>query len=104
MQKEEILKIVAKKIIKWNKQYKNLLMVVGATWPSQLQKIRELSPNMTFLVPGVGTQGGNLEKTLKAGLRKDKKGLIIHSERSIIYDANPRAAAVKLRDEINKYR
>ena len=95
---------VAKKIINWNKEYKNLLMVVGATWPEELARIRRLTPEMTFLVPGIGVQGGDLKKTLKAGLRKDKKGLIIHAARSIIYAKDPKDSAKTLRDGINKYR
>lgn len=102
---------VAKKIVIWNKVYKNCLMVVGATWPEQLKKIREISPDMFFLVPGVGSQGGDLKNTLKNGLRKDKSGLIIQASRSIIYASNKtnfasaaRKEALKLKESINKYR
>lgn len=95
---------IAKKIIKWSEKYNNLLMVIGATWPEELSRIRKLTPKMTFLVPGIGSQGGDLRKTLKAGLREDKRGLIIHAARSIIYAQDPESAAQKLRDEINKYR
>lgn len=95
---------VAKKVLAWNKKYENCLLVVGATWPKQLKQIRKLAPKMTFLIPGIGAQGGDLEKTLKAGLRKDKSGLIINSSRGIIFAQNPRTAAQKLREEINKYR
>lgn len=93
---------VAKKIVDWNKKYKNCLMVVGATWPEELKKIRAIAPNMFFLVPGIGTQGGDLEQTLKYGLTKQNSDLIIHSSRSIIYNNHPKLAAEKLRDEINK--
>lgn len=95
---------IAKKVVAWNKIYKNCLMVVGATWPEQLQKIREIAPEMFFLVPGIGAQGGDLKKTLKAGLRKDKSGLIISSSREIIFSDNPRKEALRLKNEINKYR
>lgn len=95
---------VAKKITIWDKKYKNLLMVVGATYPSELKNIRQIAPDMTFLVPGIGAQSGELKSTLLNGLRKDGKGLIITSSRVIIYDQNPRTAAQKLRNEINKYR
>lgn len=95
---------VAKKIISWDKQYKNLLMIIGATYPNELKNIRQIAPDMTFLVPGIGTQGGDLENTIKGGLRKDRRGLIISSSRSIIYNRNPRSAAQRLRNEINKYR
>lgn len=95
---------VAKKITIWDKKYKNLLMVVGATYPSELKNIRQIAPDMTFLVPGIGAQNGDLKSTLLNGIRKDGKGLIITSSRVIICDQNPRTAAQKLRNEINKYR
>lgn len=95
---------VAKKIVEWDKKYHNLFMVVGATYPDEMKQIRQIAPNMTFLVPGIGEQGGDLVRTLKNGLNPNGQGLIITSSRSIIYAQNPRAAAQKLRDEINKYR
>lgn len=102
---------VAKKVAQWNKKYGNCMLVVGATWPEELRKIREIAPNMFFLVPGIGTQGGDLKNTLKNGLRKDKSGLIIHSGRSIIYASSKpnfanaaRKEALKLKENINKYR
>lgn len=87
----------------WNKN-KNCMLVVGATYPNELSKIRTIAPDMTFLVPGVGAQGGNLKKTLQAGLTKKKSGLIIHSARKIIFAKSPRNAAQTLRDEINSFR
>lgn len=95
---------VARKVVAWNKKYKNLLMVVGATYPNEIKKIRHIAPEMTFLVPGVGKQGGALKETLKNGLKNNGLGLIISSSRSIIYARNPIKAAQELRDEINKYR
>lgn len=102
---------VARKIVQWNQKYHNCMMVIGATWPEQLRKVREISPNIFFLVPGIGAQGGNLEKTVKNGLRKDKSGLIISLARPIIYASSrkdfAKAAYIKaleLKKEINKYR
>jgi orotidine-5'-phosphate decarboxylase len=102
---------VAKKIVEWDQAYGNCLMVVGATWPEQMKEIRDIAPDMNFLVPGIGTQGGDLEGTMKAGLRSDKAGLIINSGRSIIYASSSenfaekaQAEDQKLRDEINTYR
>lgn len=102
---------VAEKVIDWNKKFGNCLMVVGATAPHQLQKIRELAPDMFFLIPGIGAQGGNLEATLKAGLRRDKSGLIITSSRDIIYASRgedfaqkAREKAEELQEQINRYR
>lgn len=102
---------VAGKVKEWNKTYKNCLLVVGATWPEELRKVREIAPKMFFLVPGIGAQKGNLKKTVKNGLRKDKSGLIINVSRTIIYASSghnfassARKEAIKLKERINKYR
>jgi orotidine-5'-phosphate decarboxylase len=95
---------VARKVKEWNDTYKNCLLVVGATWPKQLLEVRKIAPDMFILVPGIGAQGGDLEGTLKNGLRKDKSGLIISSSRAIIFSENPRKKALDLKEEINKYR
>lgn len=102
---------IAKKIIEWNEKYHNCLMVVGATYPEEMKQIRALTPNMFFLVPGIGAQGGDVQKTLEAGLREDKSGLIVHSSRGIIYASSntdfadaARNEAIKLRNQINQYR
>ncbi|MEK7070897.1 MAG: orotidine-5'-phosphate decarboxylase, partial [Patescibacteria group bacterium] len=73
----------------WNKN-NNCLLVVGATYPKELKELRDLMGEMTFLVPGIGAQGGNVEETVKAGLNSDKKGMIINSSRGIIFADNPR--------------
>lgn len=95
---------IAKEIIRWSKKYPNVYLEIGATWPGEIGVLRRLTPNMIFLVAGIGVQGGDLKSTLKNGLTKNGDGLIINSSRGIIYAQNPRAAAHKLRDEINKYR
>ncbi len=102
---------VAEKIVAWNKLYGNCLMVVGATYPDEMKKIREIASDMFFLVPGIGAQGGDLEKMLAAGLRSDRSGLLIHSSRAIMYASDgpdfaekARGEAMKLRDQINTHR
>ena len=77
---------------------------MGATYPEELKKVREIVGEMTLLVPGIGAQGGDVTKTVKAGLNLKKAGMIINSSRGIIFAENPRLEAQKLRDEINKYR
>ena len=86
-------------------------MVVGAVWPEQLEKIRQIAKEMFFLIPGIGAQDGDLEKTLKYGLDKNKSGLIISASRSIIFSSSQkdfakaaRKEAIKLKEKINKYR
>lgn len=106
-----LYRVVAEKIItQWNK-FGNCMMVIGATYPEEMAEIRALTPDMTFLVPGVGAQGGDVEKILTAGLTKQKLGLIINSSRGIIFASDgkdfaekARDETEKLRDEINKYR
>jgi orotidine-5'-phosphate decarboxylase len=86
-------------------------LVVGATWPKQLAEVRALVGDMPFLVPGVGAQGGDVEQIIKNGRGKDSDALIISSSRAILYASSgtdfaeaARAAAIKQRDEINRYR
>ena len=95
---------IAERVVLWNKEYGNCLMVVGATWPKELKKMREIARDMFFLIPGVGTQGGNLQKTLEFGLTKEKSGLIINVSRAIIYASSVRIEAKKFCDIINRYR
>ncbi|MGA2490689.1 MAG: orotidine-5'-phosphate decarboxylase [Anaerolineales bacterium] len=78
----------------------NIGLVVGATQPEALRRVRATAPDLWFLVPGVGAQGGDLEFALKAGLRADGKGLLINVSRSIARAENPRLEAAKLRDEM----
>jgi len=96
--------IVAERVSKnWNKN-KNCMLVVGATYPKEMQKIRSIIGDMTMLVPGIGTQGGDLKSVLKAGLNKKGLGLIINSSRGIIFSKNPKKEAQRLYEEINKFR
>lgn len=87
----------------WNYN-KNCMLVIGAPYPRELKEAREIMGDMTFLVPGVGAQGGDLKATLKAGLNKKGLGLIINSSRGIIFSENPKIEAQRLRDAIRKYK
>jgi len=80
------------------------MLVVGATYPEEMKKIRSLVGDMTFLVPGIGVQGGDLEATMKAGLNSEGLGLIINSSRGIIFAENPKSEALKLWEEIRRYK
>lgn len=82
----------------------NIGLVVGGTDPDALARVRALAPNLWFLVPGIGAQGGDLQATLRAGLRADGLGLLINASRSIADAADPRVAARELRDQINSFR
>jgi len=78
----------------------NIGLVVGATQPEALRRVRAAAPDLWFLVPGVGAQGGDLETALYSGLRADGKGMLINVSRSISRSENPKLEAAKLRDEI----
>ncbi len=83
----------------WNTK-NNIGLVVGATQPEAMQRIRMAAPGLWFLAPGIGAQGGDLEAALKAGLRRDGKGVLIPISRGISRAANPSTAAAELRDEM----
>ena len=95
---------VARQVLtQWNTN-SNCLLVIGATYPEELANIRKIVGDMTLLVPGIGAQGGDVEKTMSAGLNSNGTGMIINSSRGVIYATDPREASVSLRDEINAYR
>lgn len=90
---------VAQLAQQWNVN-NNVGIVVGATHPQIMSNIRAAAPDLWFLVPGVGAQGGELESALRAGLRTDGKGMLINVSRSIARVEKPGFAAAALRDEI----
>ncbi|OGO18043.1 MAG: orotidine 5'-phosphate decarboxylase, partial [Chloroflexi bacterium RBG_16_48_8] len=94
---------LARRAIAWNR-LNNLGLVVGATDPVALAAVRSSAPDLWILAPGVGTQGGDLEIALQAGLRSDGYGLLIPVSRGIAKAADRRSKALKLRDEINEGR
>lgn len=63
---------------------KNLMFVAGATQPEMFKKIREIVPDHFLLVPGVGTQGGDLQEVAKYGMNS-RCGLLVNSSRAIIH-------------------
>ncbi|KYK20077.1 hypothetical protein AYK24_04125 [Thermoplasmatales archaeon SG8-52-4] len=76
---------VAKKIKEWN-CYENCGAVVGATYPEELRVIRRiLGEDIPILIPGVGKQGGDIEKTVKLGTNSKGEMAIINSSRGIIF-------------------
>ena len=87
----------------------NLGLVLGATFPEQLRSVRRSCPDMPFLIPGVGAQGGDLEAAVQDGVDANGRRAIINSSRGIIYastgsdfaDAARRETA-RLQDAINR--
>jgi orotidine-5'-phosphate decarboxylase len=104
----KLYQLVAEKVAKeWNSRG-NCLLVVGATYPDELADIRRITGDMTFLVPGIGAQGGDIEKAVRNGRRADGRGLVINSSRGILYAsqgedfaAAARRATLELRDAVN---
>ena len=91
---------VAEKVKKeWNTN-SNCMIVVGATYPAEMKIARQITGDMTFLVPGVGAQGGSATDAVNAGLNSKNQGLIINSARGIIFSDNPKEEARKLCEEI----
>jgi len=90
---------VAKLAQSWNTK-NNVGLVVGATYPKTLARVRAAVPEIWLLAPGVGTQGGELKSALQAGLRKDSKGMLIPISRAIARAEKPDLAAAELRDEM----
>jgi len=90
---------VAKLAQQWNTK-NNIGLVVGATHIDAMKRVRAIAPDLWFLAPGVGTQGGELESALKAGLRKDGKGMLIPISRGISRAVKPGLAAAEIRDQI----
>ena len=65
-------------------------LVVGATYPQEIERVRALAPTLPLLIPGVGAQGGDAAATVKAGWRSDKNGetvapVVVNLSRSILY-------------------
>ncbi|MDP3046559.1 MAG: orotidine-5'-phosphate decarboxylase, partial [Chloroflexota bacterium] len=92
---------VAVRVQAWDKRG-NVGLVVGATDPAALKRVRALAPDLWFLSPGVGAQGGGLEEALEAGLRPDGLGMLVTVSRSLARAADPRAEARRLVDAIRQ--
>ncbi len=98
---------------RWNNRG-NVGLVVGATYPAEAARIRELCPGLLFLVPGVGAQSGDLEAAVRAASDASGGGLILNASRAVLYAGHSagdggyaraaRGAASDLRDAINAAR
>ncbi len=102
--------VVALRVRSWNRAG-NCGLVVGATYPQELDTIRSLCPDMPILIPGVGAQGGDLAASVAAGVDRQGERAIMAVSRAILYaghDSSYPAAAAEaarsLRDQINKVR
>jgi orotidine-5'-phosphate decarboxylase len=82
----------------WNEN-RNLMFVVGATYPAEMADLRRAHPEIGFLVPGIGAQGGDLDATLEAGLDARGAGLLLSSSRAVIYAGGGAGAAIRVEAE-----
>ena len=98
----------------WNRSGQ-LALVVGATYPAEIARVRELAPTLPLLIPGIGAQGGDARATVRAGWRAEAGGcvgsIIVNSSRAVLYASrgNDFAAAARrvasaTRDELNAAR
>jgi orotidine-5'-phosphate decarboxylase len=101
---------VAARANEWNDRG-NVGLVVGATYPQQGARIREICPDLLMLLPGVGAQEGDLAAAVRATLDASGAGILLNASRGVLYaGAGPnyateaRAAAMRLRDAINSAR
>ncbi|MBI4289735.1 MAG: orotidine-5'-phosphate decarboxylase [Chloroflexi bacterium] len=101
---------VALKAREWDRAG-NIGLVAGATYPEELKWVRQVCPDMPLLIPGIGAQGGGLEKAVACSVDSQGERAIIVSSRQVLYASKgkdfaqaARQAALKLRDEINRCR
>ena len=98
-----LYQLIAALASSWNRSG-NVGLVVGATYPEEIARVRRAVSDLWFLLPGVGAQGGDLATCLEAGLRPDGLGVVVNVSRAIYQAADPRAAALDFRDRINATR
>ncbi|MBI0326356.1 orotidine-5'-phosphate decarboxylase [Burkholderia plantarii] len=96
---------------RWNAKTGQLALVVGATFPKEIEIVRGIVGEMPLLIPGIGAQGGDVQATVAAGRTADGGGMMINSSRAILYassgeDFAEAAARVAqaTRDTINAHR
>ena len=104
---EHVARLVAKE---WD-HAKQCALVVGATFPAEIARVRALIGDMPLLVPGIGAQGGDVEATVKAGRTPAGTGLILNSSRAILYASKgedyaqaARQVAIATRELSNRFR
>jgi orotidine-5'-phosphate decarboxylase len=103
---QPLYEVVAQRAKSWDR-HGNVGLVVGATYPDEMKRLRALCPDTTFLVPGIGAQQGSLEAAVRAGIDARGRGLMVSASRAVTYASNgedfaiaARAVATQLNDEI----
>jgi len=106
-----LYQVVARKIVEWNTN-RNCGAVVGATYPEELRLVRGiLGDDVPILIPGVGKQGGDVEKTVRYGTNSLGEMVLVNSSREVLFASSgedfaaaARSKAVALRDQLNAFR
>lgn len=107
---QTVFQIVAKKVAtEWNANG-NCAVVAGATYPEELGEIRKLVGDLPLLIPGIGKQGGDLEKAVQNGRDSKKQGMIINNSSGVLFASSgedfaeaARAVTQKMHDDITAY-
>ena len=93
----------------WNRGGQ-LALVVGATYPAEVARVRAIAPTLPLLIPGIGAQGGDAEATVRAGWRPDGP-IIVNSSRAVLYAgagsgfaAAARSVAAATREQLQQAR
>jgi orotidine-5'-phosphate decarboxylase len=107
-----LYELVTQKAVEWNESLPGTCgLVVGATYPEELAQVRGLAPELPFLVPGIGAQGGHLDPVVRYGPIQGGIGPVINTSRGVLYASAQddfadaaRRAADRLREQINQRR
>ena len=100
--KDSLYQYVARKVLGWNKN-NNCGLVVGATDIEGFEIIRHTTPDLPILVPGIGAQGGDLEKVIQIGRNQEGTGMLINIGRDILYASGEKDFAEKAREKAIYY-
>ena len=103
-ERRPLYEVVAHRAVEWNRG-ENIGLVVGATYPAQLARMRKLAPALPFLIPGVGTQGGDAVEAIRLGAASSGRLAIVNASRQVLYASRgsdwqeaARREAIALRD------
>ena len=109
--REPLYQVIARNVAHYWNTNGNCALVVGATYPAELQRVRSIVGDLPILIPGIGAQGGDVAATVRAGKDSRGWGIIVNSSRDIIYASSEqdfaqaaRNATIELNTEINRHR
>lgn len=103
VQGRPLYQVVAETVAtKWNTN-NNCSLVVGATYPEELAAVRAIIGDMPILIPGIGAQGGDLEKSVRAGRDARGKGFILSTSRAVIFASSRQDYKDAMRAKAQEY-